>query len=98
MRFTSTGPASARRTGFRTPADAGVARQAAGSLPEMAGRAEHQWRLGMYLRTSLCPWRRLLKLAGHLDEYILPAVGGDQLHADRQAAGCPVQGKAHRGL
>jgi len=44
------------------------------------------------------PRRGLLHLAGHPDEQVLPAVGRDQLHADRQAGGRPVQREAHRRL
>ena len=50
--------------------------------------------LRVYWRVSFSPGRGLLELAGDPDEYVLPPVGGGQLHADRQAGGCPVQGEA----
>ena len=48
----------------------------------------------MYVRASASPRRSLFELAGDPDEHVLPAVGGDQLHADRQASGGPVQRQA----
>ena len=53
--------------------------------------------LAVYLRVPFTPGRGLLKLAGDPDEDVLPPVGGDQLHADRQAAGRPVQGRLMAG-
>jgi hypothetical protein len=43
---------------------------------------------------SFTPGRGLLELAGDLDQYVLPPVGGGELHADGQAGGCPVQREA----
>ena len=48
----------------------------------------------MYVRAPASPRRSLFELAGDPDEHVLPAVGGDQLHADRQASGGPVQRQA----
>jgi hypothetical protein len=46
----------------------------------------------------VAPGRGLFELAGDPDQQVLPAVGRDQLDADRQAARCPVQGQADGGL
>ena len=54
--------------------------------------------LCVYWRVPLTPGRGLLELAGDADEDVLTPVGGDELHADRQAAGRPVQREADGGL
>ena len=43
------------------------------------------------VRRAVRPGLRLLELAGDADQDVLAAVGGDELHADRQALGGPVQ-------
>ena len=45
-------------------------------------------------RVPACPRGGLLELAGDPDEQVFPAVGGDQLHAGRQARGRLVQRQA----
>src|SRR6266704_523309 len=59
---------------------------------QRGGRAGGPVPLGMYVRVPFIPWRRLLKLAGDLDEHVLPAICGDQLHAGPAAVNQPSSG------
>ena len=53
--------------------------------------------LRVYPRVPVVPGRGLLELAGDPDEQVLPAIGGGQLHADRQAGGVQCRGRLMAG-
>lgn len=59
--------------------------------PKRVRRSREDW------RAAVRPGCRRLQLRGDANEQVLPAVGGEELHADRQAVGRVVRGRLIAG-